>query len=248
MLTSAPSCEIVVAKFHANQLNIKFPTPGDGLDQKTAKSIYNAWIETAMIDNYGAVWILPSRMAEILRTSKGCAKYVIQKMSDNHKKGAAEGTYLRYSEVNKILNNTIMAAGSIKREQYAEYSESIGKSIRDSPTAKHQRATFYESLAGIKKQLKAKRINSLKIFKDELTRQPLLNCSQFSHIRSCAVYPYTSSNVWNGLIVNKNTHKIITDSHVNDEDELRELCRDNKWNIGWYLEFKADLAQTGIAT
>ncbi len=242
MTNSAPSCEIVVAKFRASELDIKFTAPADNFDPKTARSIYNAWMETAIIDNYGAVWISPDRMSEILRTSKGCARHIIGKIRDEHKKNGAGGIYLRYSEINRILSNTIISAGSIKKEQYAEYSESIGIDIRNSVTARFYRAKFYDSIKDAKRKLKAARVKTLSISQDELTRIPLLKSSHFSHIRSCAVYPSLATSLWNGLIVNCNTHKIITDSHVNDEDELLELCQENNWNQRWYQEFKVDLA------
>ena len=40
--------------------------------------------------------------------------------------------------------------------------------------------------------------------------------------------------MWNGLIVNKDTHFIITQEGVNDEEELYKLCYEKGWNTDWY--------------
>jgi hypothetical protein len=242
-MLSAPSCPLVIIKFRAHELGLEFPAPSDNLNQSTAKSIYNAWMETTMIDNHGSLWILPDRLGEILRTSKSNARFIQGKIRDEHKKVGAEGTYLRYSEVNKILTNIIQSAGSIKRESYAEYSESIGRSIRDSDKAKLLKHHTYESIKAAKAKLKSTRIKQFKIFTDELTNVPLTASSQFSHIRSCSVYPQFAASVWNGLIVNRNTHQIITHNEINDEDRLLELCREEKWNTKWHQEFVGSLAE-----
>jgi hypothetical protein len=106
--------------------------------------------------------------------------------------------------------------------------------IRNSAKAKYQRAQTYESLKDAKRKLKQQRVSWLKIGQDELTGIPLVTSSQFSHIRSCAIYPQFTACVWNGLVVNKCIHQIITDTYVNDEDELYDLCEKQQWSTDWY--------------
>ncbi len=48
------------------------------------------------------------------------------------------------------------------------------------------------------------------------------------------MYNFMSDSIDNGLIVNKETHTLITAQGVNDENELLDLCKDNNWSIGWY--------------
>ena len=70
---------------------------------------------------------------------------------------------------------------------------------------------------------------------DELTGKKLdYQRSEFSHIRSVAVYPDLQLEIENGLIVNKETHDIITKENVQNEDDLYSLCIKNNWNINWY--------------
>lgn len=62
--------------------------------------------------------------------------------------------------------------------------------------------------------------------------------SDFSHIRSYSLYPLSADNIKNGLIVNKSTHKIITEENISDEDELYALCKKMGWTTNWYDKFK----------
>jgi hypothetical protein len=237
---STPSTLITVHS-SAKDLHICFTEPSNGLDHSTAKSIYNAWMETAIIDNYGMVWVLPDRLSEILRTSKANARHIVAKIGKQYKSKGAAGTYLHYAEVQKRLSNIIMIAGTMKRERYAEFSESIGMAIRDSAKARCQRAQTYEAMSTAKRGLKQKRVKQLQLGCDELTGVPLLPTSQFSHIRSCAIYPQFTVCVWNGLVVNKHIHQIITDAYVNDEDELYDLCQQQKWSTNWYDDYISQL-------
>jgi len=76
---------------------------------------------------------------------------------------------------------------------------------------------------------------------DELTNEVLRRGCEFSHIRSVTMYKYISDNIDNGLIVNKETHNLITSRGVNDEDELRDLCEGQNWNIDWYDKYIENL-------
>jgi hypothetical protein len=235
------TCEIVIAKIPATELKIEFQTPTTNLDKATAHSIHNAWMETAIIDNHGMIWVLSKRLGEILRTSKSNAKYIVSKTTKEHQKQSANGTYLRYSEVNRLLSNIITTPSTDTQEKYAGYSESIGIAIRDSPQAKLLRLQTFEEWQKARRRLKGQRLRSLKLSHDELTGKPLTPSSQFSHVRSCSVYPHLLGFIWNGLIVNRDIHQIITQQSVNDENELFSLCQQQKWSTNWYDHYISQL-------
>lgn len=239
-----PACDILITKIPAKDLKIDFQVTVSisSFDPPTAKAIYNAWMETAIIDNHGMIWIKFDAMSQILRTSKSNAKHIVAKIRDEHKRQSADGMYLRYSEVNRLLSDIIQTAGAMSREKYAGYSESIGLAIRDSNEAKNLRAQSYESIAKARRQLKQKRIRLHSIKHDELTGFPLSSHSQFSHIKSCAVYPQFTTCLWNGLIVERGIHQIITSSSVNDEHELLDLCDERGWATKWLDNFSKRIA------
>jgi hypothetical protein len=232
----------------AKELSVSFPSLPSNLDLAAAKSIYNAWMETAVIDNHGEVWLLARRLGEILRTSKGNARYISDSIERQYRSQGAEGTYFHYAEVNRRLSLIITAAGSTRREKYAEFSESIGMAIRSSDRAKLLRAEFYAAVDAGKKKLKSQRMKQLGIQFDELTGVRLLPTCQFSHIKSCSLFPEVSLQQWNGLIVNRAIHKIITSAEINEEDALHDLCVKQGWQTNWYIpyteryqEYMADL-------
>lgn len=104
------------------------------------------------------------------------------------------------------------------------------------------RLAFYEYMNKHKKKLKRVRMNEYELRLDELTNQILImRSSSFSHIRSVAVFPELADQSWNGLVVNEETHNIITENGVNDEDRLLDLCKYNEWNTNWYSNFLDNL-------
>jgi hypothetical protein len=47
--------------------------------------------------------------------------------------------------------------------------------------------------------------------------------------------------IWNGLIVSKDTHNIITHHNVSDEYDLKELCLKMSWSTDWFKRYEEDL-------
>ena len=111
--------------------------------------------------------------------------------------------------------------------------------IRDCDSAEVLRTRYNEKLEDARKNLKHKRIKKYNIEYDELTGERLIKkTAEFSHIRSFAIYTEVGADIENGLIVNKETHKIITSNSTCDEVELYNLCLDEGWNIDWYNRYK----------
>ena len=87
--------------------------------------------------------------------------------------------------------------------------------------------------------MKSKRIKKYFIQKDELTGESLIsNTAEFSHIRSVALHSDLQLEIENGLIVNKETHEIITKENVQNEDDLYSLCIKNNWDTSWHYYYK----------
>ena len=77
-----------------------------------------------------------------------------------------------------------------------------------------------------------------------MTNEPLIvRSAEFSHIRSVAMHKVISDSIDNGLIVNKETHSIITSHGINDENELLDLCKDLNWATSWYDIFIENLSK-----
>jgi hypothetical protein len=231
--------ELVPFRYAASDLKIEFEELSkDNLNLKAMKTIYNAWGKAAKIDKIGRLWVDQEEIHNILRTSKANVRDIGLAIKPEYKTQQEEKTYIKGSEVCRLLNDVIQHTGSTwSRREYARFSEELYKTIRDSTQAESLRFQYWETVNTVKKKLKQTRIKRLKIVEDELTNLPLKKNSEFSHIRKASIHVVIADQYWNGLIVNKDIHEIITLRGVNDEDQLLDLCHENNWNTEWFEVF-----------
>lgn len=210
----------------------------DKLTQSTVNSIVNAWDNHTVLDDYGRPWINSDGIHTVLRTNKDNAAYLVGGLANDQKYQDGCNLFVRGEAVCYLLDSTILNARSMLRENYVKYSQLLYIAIRDCSRARELRGEHYEYIKKQIKTLKRKRINEYQIDFDELTNELLQGATaEFSHIRSVSIFPEWASHMNNGLIVNKNTHKVITQNGVNDENELLSLCELQDWDTSWYHEF-----------
>lgn len=216
------------------------------LSSSAVQGIINAWNNNTVIDGYGRPWIKSDSVHVVLRTNTDNAAYLVGGLSSEYKYRDVSGLYIRGDGICLLLDSSILNARSMLRENYVKYSQLLYIAIRDCSRARELRGEHYEFIKKIIRTLKNKRINDYKIDFDELTDEPLHGASaEFSHIRSVSIYPELASHMENGPIVNQNTHKIITQNGINDENELLELCDLNGWDTSWYHAYDNYLKQLG---
>lgn len=208
---------------------------------KTCTEITNAWSESVYYDDKGIIWVDSDRLHSILRTTKPNAKYEIELISKEYKnnKLVPNKVYIKGYIIESIIDKNIQKEKVGKRKGYLKYSENVYRDLRDSDEIELKRAEHLALIEEARKKLKSKRIKKYNINYDELTGKSLVRRSaEFAHIRSYAIYKHLANDVENGLIVNKETHKIITANNVNDENELFKLCEEMKWNTDWYTKYR----------
>ncbi|MDZ5253560.1 hypothetical protein [Clostridium sp. LIBA-8841] len=228
-----------IFKYSGNDFDFKEPERNEELSSKVHKEIDNAWKGSSFLDNKGWVWIREDRLHSILRTTKGNAAYLLDKIYDKYKMNIGNTTYVRGFEIVKLIYKRIEESGAGKTEKYLALSQKYYDAITNSDKARILRLEYGRDMVEIRKALKKKRKNKYKIDADELTLEPLkFKTAEFSHIRSVSLYPESAGNFENGLLVNKETHKLITEKSINDEDELFELCEKMKWSVAWYDPYK----------
>lgn len=220
----------------ASELDLTLPSLNNSLlKSKVEKSIKNAWMAGAILDNFGRLWINSRYLHTIIRTSQPNAAYLIGGLSQYEKFTSGSETYIDGSAVFYLIDKNLQSARGIAREHYIRLSELIYRSIRDSDVARLRRAEFYEHLDRVISQLKQKRISEFQIAYDELTGENLdFSTAEFSHICSVSLYPELSGIIENGLIVNRSTHRHITSNRINDAEELMALCELEGWSRDWY--------------
>lgn len=244
MTTEGRNYEIVPYRLHASELGVKFEVPSETtLSLKHLRGIGNAWFRGAKVDRYGRIWICQSELHNVLRTTKENARYFLLKIEEKYQTKLDGKIHIQGSAVSHLLDELIQSAGSFRTAQYARYSEEIYRIIRDSDKAELIRTDYYEVIKECKRKLKRTRITQLKLEHDELTGFPLdKRNSEFSHIRDSKIYLHLADKYWNGLVVNKDIHQIITQRGIKDEEQLLDFCKEEGWKKGWYPDFSKSLA------
>ncbi|MGL4737245.1 MAG: hypothetical protein ACRCW2_07270 [Cellulosilyticaceae bacterium] len=207
--------------------------------KRTVTEIQNAWEKAMHIDERsGMLYISADKIHSILRVgSKANAQYIVQTIPNEVKQEIEGQVYIAAYEVMKLLEKRILEVGSTTRQNLV-YCQRVYHTIRDLPEIELLQQKCRDMRRKIVKELKAKRIKKYKIKYDELTGEPLnKKTSEFSHIRSQFVYVALSTNIQNGLIVNKEVHDRITQNDIHDEGELYALCEKMGWNLSWYEPF-----------
>lgn len=227
-----------IMSYGVNDIMFERPNAPSIASKATITAINNSYNQCCFLDQRGIIWFDSERLDGILRTTKSIVRYLICEIPETSKLFAASKMYIRGYEVGKLIDMRIQETGVKRTKEYLRYSEGIYKAIRDCNSSYNIRAAFALELKENRKGLKNKRVRKYKLKFDELTNKELKYGAEFSHIRAYALFMDYADDVENGLIVNKEIHKEITEKNINDEDELYDLCLKNKWNTEWYDKFK----------
>jgi len=212
------------------------------LNNSSVQQILNAWSQGSLVDGIGQVWIDEDCLSSIWRTDKSTASYFTDDIREKDKLNFNGKNYLKYSSVIYRLNELIQSPIRNKRREYLKVSDKIGTAVRDSTFVHNKQLIYTEHIEDVKKKLKSQRIKTYTILLDELTLEPLdIAHSEFHHIRRQSIYPNLISFIWNGLIINKQTHHIITQNNISDEYDLEALCIKEGWSLDWLNQYISDL-------
>lgn len=211
------------------------------LTGRTLNQIFNAWVEAGIIDQKGMIWIAVDKLHTIIRVqSKKHAQELSFCYESRFWLNHGGKKYLHGQKVVELINRTILKAPRGKTPEYAKFSEFIWKQLRDCSFAEERRTVYYETQKKLRRKLKSKRIKDKKISFDELTGDPLdMRRSHFAHIRAVSLYPDWAEVSWNGIIVNDDTHMIMTKEKALNEIDLKLLCDERQWSIKWESDFLA---------
>ncbi len=214
----------------------------DRLYKPSAQKTLNAWENGTLVDTIGQVWIISDFLPSIWRTDASTASFFIGGISNNDKANFGGNDCIKYSAVIYRLNELIQSPISSKRRDYLRVSDDIGKRVRDSDPVEVIQLRYREFIEEVKKRLKQQRIKNYSISSDELTGK-ILNISlcEFHHIRRQSIYTDMISFLWNGLIINKETHNIITANEISDEYDLKAICEKKGWNTDWFNIYEENL-------
>lgn len=219
-------------------LKDKLPIFKEG-NNRTTKGIMNAWVGSLHVDNMtGGLYVRAGQLHTILRMgSRSDGQYLVDNISKNDKISFNNEVYIPAYIVIGLLEKH-MEGADLRKRSYLKQSESIFQFIRDASEVMLIQEEIRQRREIAVKKLKHERIKMLDIKQDELTNKKLVKATaEFSHIRKKTEYRQYAMNVYNGLIVNKETHEIITKANIHDEEELLDLCYIQEWDTKWYDDF-----------
>lgn len=212
------------------------------LNLGAARRTFNAWQSGTLTDSTGQIWIDEQYLSDIWRTDHGTAAFFVGGILPHDRSNFSGRRCVKYSAVVYRLNEILQGPISNRRREYLRLSEIIGLHARDASQAEVLRLQNAESVNDAKRRLKGDRIRVYNIQHDELTGHVLeLSTCEFHHVRRQSGYADLIGMVWNGLIVNKSIHNIITENNISDEHQLYRLCISMGWFTDWYEHYKADV-------
>ncbi len=189
-------------------------------------------------DARGNLFVNSAYLDRILRTKSFVAKEILVNIPKEDKLIFQGVTYVTLGEIMKIVTKRLQDLPLGKTRSYLLLVEQFLINIRDNDKFLMLRTNMQLELQEEFKTLKNKRVKKYKIKNDELTGRILLKGAQFSHIRAKSVYPSYALNIDNGLIVNVDTHEIITARAIVNEESLLDLCEELGWKTDWYIVYK----------
>jgi len=216
--------------------NLKNQLPSK-LDKGSASRTLNSWAKGFLVDGTGAVWIMESMLPEIWRTDAVTASYFADGIEPQYKRSFNGEACIKFSAVMFRLDEIISTPITNKRRSYLRVSRQIGDAVYDSDSVEVIRLHHTEYVQEIKTKLKGQRIKEYFLTCDELTGEPLLVNAEFHHILRQSTYPNLIGYIWNGIVINKSTHMLITNSKIKDEYDLEDICLRNTWNTNWIDSF-----------
>lgn len=215
--------------------------------QRGLSSIKNAWKRYAIVDSVGCLWVQKKGIKSILRLGTNYREFIEFNINEYHKKTIEGKTYIRINAVGDVLIHNISSHQyDIGKRNYSKFSLKLLNKLNEHPFVDNIRENQRQHFLRQRSKLKHNRIKEFGLINDELTGQKLISSScEFSHIRSVASYPDLALYVWNGLIVNKETHDRITKRGVNNEVSLNEMCNQENWKKTWIGQYRNDIESYG---
>jgi hypothetical protein len=220
----------------------------NNLKKVSCTRIRNAWQKGTIVDKEtGVVWIRLDKLANILCTTDPIARFIFggastkdkqTRMIDEEELKSIE--CLSVDKVAKELVSIITKPGRMTQRARGQFSFDHLNAILKSPEISEIIAIHLEYVDSKLNSLKKSRIKMFNLTADELTGERLHASSQrshFSHIRGKRTCVRLAIDIHNGLVVNDETHGIITKAGVEDEHELLKVCEIYSWNTSWYRPY-----------
>lgn len=231
---------IMECRFTELSMNIDKEIKEYNLNERTTKSIISA-LKKGIITSPGEVWISKEKIWHILRKKSAKeSNYEIEKIKDHDKIKINDEIFINSAAIIDLLIRKYV--GNPNNDILSSVIEMLVR-IQNDKVVQGQREKYNRQIKEQLAQLGKTRVKEKGIKNDELTGEMLKKRYDFHHVRARSISGNEryQLDIELGLVINKDTHKVITKEGIVDEDELYVFCMNNNWKIDWYDTLKEEL-------
>ena len=207
--------------------------PNDFVDEEEYNKIDTALSTSVALTNAGTTLVSEDALPELLAETKKDTMYIVDnEISDEAKVSIGGGKFIKSGAViEKAHTRSEEHPDAMKRAKNSYSAQSL-INISKSETVKAQKGDFEDFAKKKEKNLGKTRKKENNISSDEVTGEPLEGNGDFHHKNKKTIYtdPVQRLNPNKGILVNKQTHRDIHKSNVNNEKDLYMYIKQRKKN------------------
>ena len=207
--------------------------PNDFVDEEEYNKIDTALATSVALTNAGTTLVSEEALPELLAETKKDTMYIVDnEISDEPKVSIGGGKFIKSGAViEKAHTRSEEHPDAMKRAKNSYSAQSL-VNISKSEAVKAQKGDFEDFAKKKEKNLGKTRKKENNISSDEVTGEPLEGNGDFHHKNKKTIYtdPVQRLNPNKGILVNKQTHRDIHKSNVNNEEDLNKYIKQRQKN------------------
>lgn len=217
------------------------------LSQGTLSRIKNAFENSMLISSYGELLIKVDNLSDLFRTGNSGAeglfirKGIGNSVSPSRMINIENSFYISVFDFEAILSHRIDSASMLggKKYQYLCYVKKLLEYLKNHSVYRDVRNLYLSQVYEYRSQLKMDRYNLLPNKCCEFSLRPIENIKdfEFAHIQSVVTNPANALNVYNGVLIHRDLHRILTESQVHDFEGMYEFCEFHGLSLEWAEQY-----------
>jgi len=223
-----------------NELDLVLKGAFKSLNKGHVTSIANAFFTNTKICVNGIPYIKIKGLAIILRTGSSGAERPLIYQGINGVISPSEiieietEEYISGLELIKLIGTRI-AFTSGKTKQYLNVAMELYYRMLNNYQVSDIKEVFLEEIKNNRHYLKKERIEKYQVSCCEFSGVSFINTSEveFAHIESVVTNPSRALDLNNGVIILKNLHLELTQSHIHDLAGMYQYCLNKGFSTAW---------------
>lgn len=215
----------------ATELTLSFPEPHHMIKDE-GKKTRELIKQTGHVDpDTGKVFVDKKSLPHLLATDKAGVNKVYNELDNDDKLEDGERKLVSVPAVQKEISERITEPRDTIQIERLKDSEACLRTLRDAPEIVHARELLESKNRKDFPKVRNKLIKENNITHDECTGQPLQENPHAHHIERKADNPRKILDTNNIAIVNDDTHHVIHEENIHDEESLLKFSEENGGNL-----------------